>query len=90
MTRIMMARYAPAPSSPAQVRAAPRLRDLTARRDRAQEAAVPSMQPCQPHYRRGAITLFRGVVTPASRERSPGRWIRSGRKLGRGTRPRAP
>jgi hypothetical protein len=52
MAHIMIARYAPAPSSPAQVRAAGRLRALTSRRDRAKKAAVPSMQPRHP-YRRG-------------------------------------
>jgi hypothetical protein len=64
---------------------------LWSRRDRATKAAVPSIQPCQPRRRRG-MHCFGQVVTPAftSEVPTPGRWIRSGRKLGRGSRPRAP
>src|SRR5215472_6740342 len=43
----------------------------TARRDRAKKAAVPSIQPCQPHRRRGAITLFRVGRDTSLPERGP-------------------
>lgn len=45
ITQIMMALYAPAPSSPAQGRAAGGFVALTVRRcDRAKKAALPSIQ----------------------------------------------
>jgi hypothetical protein len=54
-----------------------------------------------PFHQSGLINLtveeerlhcFGRVMTPAfpSEVPTPGRWIRSGRKLGRGTRPRVP
>src|SRR5215467_7131623 len=39
--------------------------------NRAKKAAVPSIQPCQPHRRRGAITLFRAGRDTSLPERGP-------------------
>jgi hypothetical protein len=93
MIRIMMPRYAPAPPSPAQVRAAGRLRgsDVT-----------PRSSPRRPPFHQSSLVNLTveeerlhcvgPVVTSAfpSEVPMPGRWIGSGRKLGRGTRPRVP
>jgi hypothetical protein len=87
MTQIMMPRYAPAPSSPAQVRAAGRLRASDVR-----DATEPTGPP---FHQSSLITIveeerlhcFGRVVTTAfpSEVPTPGRRIRSGRGLHCGT-----
>jgi hypothetical protein len=93
MTQIMMARYAPTPSSPAQVRAAGRLRGSDGA-TRPSQKRPPFHQSTLANLTIGEERLhcFGWVVTPAfpSEVPTPGRWIRAGHKLGRGTRSRAP
>jgi len=65
----MIARPAPPPSSPALRRAAPRLRDLTARRGQANSSAMPliSCSRCsETKFTRHRDPLHKASDTPAS------------------------
>jgi hypothetical protein len=90
MTAIIIASVAARRSSPAQVRAASRLRGSDGVLRPSKRLAMPSMPLCQP-WRSTDLNSFGQATTPAfpSEVPTPGRWIRSGRKIRRGTRPRA-
>src|SRR5262249_37979208 len=91
MTPIIIARDAPAPSSPAQVRAAPRLRGPDGpTRPSANTPAMSSCHLVNLTVEEERFKPFREVMTPdfPSEVPTPGRWIRSDRMSARGTRPR--